>query len=160
MVLAAVRGLPGNLGFLHQLLGNQYILSGAERACALRPKAAGALSVERLFAVRRGWSPSRDFSSGRRYESSVRRDWAGDGLQNNTVFLLCQGWGVRIEGNLRFHERQRRAPNLPVDSSRLRPVHGFATRDNINELIADAGGLQGLPIDLLSIESMATTTTS
>jgi hypothetical protein len=152
LALAAVRGLPGNLGHLHQLLASQYILSALNEPALRDPR-----RLERFGS--KGYS---QFDEDGVLQEIFRRVGVtnrrfleigtGDGRENNTVYLLCQGWGgVWIEADLGHHEIQRRAFKPAVDSSRLRPVHGFATRDNINELIEDTGGLQG-PIDLLSID--------
>jgi hypothetical protein len=75
----------------------------------------------------------------------------GQGVENNTVYLLCQGWrGVWIEGSETMHHAQRRFFDWAVRAGTLTPVSSFLTRDNINDVVQRAG-LTG-PIDLLSID--------
>lgn len=67
----------------------------------------------------------------------------GDGLQNNTHFLLLKGWrGVWVDGN----EKNVRTitSGLPANPARLRVVQRFINRDNIDDLAQDA--------DLLSMD--------
>ena len=161
LALAAVRGLPGNLGHLHQLQANQYILSVLNEPALRDPR-----RLERFGS--KGYSQFDEDGvlqeifhhvgvTNRRFVEIG----TGDSLENNTVYLLCQGWGgVWIDGNLSHHETQRRAFKSAVESSRLRPVHGFATRDNIHQLIGDAGGRRRVRSTFSVSTSMATITTS
>lgn len=87
----------------------------------------------------------------------------GDGLENNTSYLLLKGWsGVWIEGSVEFVERIRTAfaPLMVYDGAsvklagklpgRLHVEQAFVTADNIEGLFAKSG----VPpeFDLLSID--------
>jgi hypothetical protein len=75
----------------------------------------------------------------------------GEGLENNTVYLLCQGWrGLWIEGSEELHQAQHRLFDWAVRAGTLASVCSFLTRDNINDVVRGAG-IAG-PIDLLSID--------
>ncbi len=75
----------------------------------------------------------------------------GDGSQNNTVFLLCNGWtGLWIDGCDSDHRTQKNTFSRYIQDHRLTAVHGFLTAANINDVIASAG-YEG-DIDLLSID--------
>lgn len=75
----------------------------------------------------------------------------GDGSQNNTVFLLCNGWtGLWIDGNSGDQESQRRLFPQKIASGQLVSICRFLTIDNINHVIESAG-ING-EIDLLSID--------
>ena len=75
----------------------------------------------------------------------------GDGLENNTVYLLLTGWnGLWMDGSAEGI-RNIRAQFAPyVDSGRLQAKQGFLTRDSINGAIHEAGYTG--EIDLLSID--------
>lgn len=76
---------------------------------------------------------------------------AGDGSENNTRYLLSQGWtGVWIEADKKLSGVIRRELDVPIAASTLRFTQAFVTRENLNRLIADAG-MAG-EIDLLSID--------
>jgi len=75
----------------------------------------------------------------------------GDGLENNTLKLLLEGWqGLWLEGsqnqvtkiNAKFHD--------VISSARLNVKCAFINRDNINDLIGDSfrGGIDVLSIDI------------
>jgi hypothetical protein len=75
----------------------------------------------------------------------------GDGLENNTVYLLLTGWsGLWMDGSAEgmSHIRTQFAPY--VDAGKLQLKQAFLTRDNINDTIREAGYAGG--IDLLSID--------
>ncbi len=75
----------------------------------------------------------------------------GDGQENNTAYLLCQGWrGLWIEGSDDLHAGQQRNFAWAIRAGRLRCVKSFLTRENIDTVVRDAG-FSG-PIDLLSID--------
>jgi len=75
----------------------------------------------------------------------------GDGLENNTAYLLGQGWrGVWLEGDEQMHQAQLRNYPAAIEAGRLRCVRSFLTRENINEVIRGAGASG--PIDLLSVD--------
>jgi len=75
----------------------------------------------------------------------------GNGLENNTLALIFQGWsGLWIEGSQK-HTRQIRK-NLPktLASGKLKLINDFITRDNIDSLIS--GAISESVIDLLSVD--------
>ena len=75
----------------------------------------------------------------------------GDGLENNTLALLFDGWqGVWIEGSDRLVGRIREGLKNTIECGRLQLINDFVTRDNINSLISTAFG--GTEIDLLAID--------
>lgn len=75
----------------------------------------------------------------------------GDGLENNTHFLLCQGWsGVWIDGSATNCAAQKSVFEWAIRSEKLKSIQAFVTVDNINDVIRDAG-VEG-EIDLLSID--------
>jgi hypothetical protein len=75
----------------------------------------------------------------------------GNGLENNTVFLLCQDWcGLWIDGSDVDHAAQKDVFGWAVEEKRLNAIQSFLTVDNINQVIGDAG-IKG-DIDLLSID--------
>lgn len=75
----------------------------------------------------------------------------GDGLENNTAYLLGQGWrGLWLEGDETMHQAQLRNYPAAIEAGRLRCVRSFLTRENINEVIRSAGSSG--PIDLLSVD--------
>ena len=75
----------------------------------------------------------------------------GDGLENNTLALLYQGWsGLWIDGSDDFCRTIRDGYREAVEAGRLTVLNSFITRDNIDELIEGAMG-KG-EIDLLSVD--------
>lgn len=75
----------------------------------------------------------------------------GDGLENNTLSLLLQGWrGAWIEGNSKFANAIRNKFGSILDEKRLNLVTQWVSRENINQLIRECG----LPdeIDLFSLD--------
>ena len=75
----------------------------------------------------------------------------GDGLENNTVALLLQGWtGLWIEGSPEFARRIRNGFSSLLGSGRRKLIESFVTPENIDGLIM--GGLGQVPVDLLSVD--------
>lgn len=74
----------------------------------------------------------------------------GDGRENNTLWLLCQGWkGLWIEGSSEFVKKISDREKYFIETGNLFCKNAFITKDNINELIQEH--LQG-EVDLLSID--------
>ncbi len=74
----------------------------------------------------------------------------GNGLENNTVTLLLQGWsGLWIESNEQHVSSIQSKFHDPIRNSRLRLKLAFIDRDNINDLIGEYFIGE---IDLLSID--------
>jgi hypothetical protein len=74
-----------------------------------------------------------------------------DGLECNTHFLLHMGWsGLWLEGSEKFYKAIQRNFRSVIQSNRLKTVHTFITRENINEMFIK-NGFSG-EIDLLSID--------
>jgi hypothetical protein len=64
----------------------------------------------------------------------------GTGLENNTVFLLCQDWsGLWIDGSDVSHAAQKNVFAWAIEDVRLNAVHAFLTVENINNVISDSG---------------------
>jgi len=77
---------------------------------------------------------------------------AGDGIENNSHYLLHKGWnGLWIEGDRKAANKIKSLFKKPIDDNRLSVVNSFITKDNINDLIEKEGGICG-EIDLLSID--------
>jgi hypothetical protein len=76
---------------------------------------------------------------------------AGDGLENNTLFLLAQGWrGLWIEASARKVAAARKKLGALVTEGRLRVEKQFVTASNIDEKIRR---LAPAPeVDLLSVD--------
>ena len=76
---------------------------------------------------------------------------AGEGLENNTAYLLVQGWtGAWIEGGKKEGQRITRSFAAPLKSGQLRLANAFVSRENVNDLVTSLG-LTG-DIDFLSID--------
>lgn len=74
-----------------------------------------------------------------------------DGLENTTRLLLEQGWaGVWIEGSDQYVAKAKVHFREYIEKGKLRIVHGFVRRDNVNDMIRESG----LPseIDYLSVD--------
>jgi hypothetical protein len=74
-----------------------------------------------------------------------------EGVENNTTYLILTGWrGLWMDGGAANIRKCRRDFRQQVEAGRLTLKHAFITRENINELIREAG----LPkeIDILSID--------
>ncbi|MBN1796132.1 MAG: hypothetical protein JW804_05615 [Sedimentisphaerales bacterium] len=76
---------------------------------------------------------------------------AGDGLENNTLTLLFEGWkGLWIESSSKSCNKMRNGYRKTIESGRLKIVNAFITKDNIDSLI-DCD-IEEAEIDLLSID--------
>jgi len=90
----------------------------------------------------------------RRIEEDVPRSFVefgvGNGLENNSLFLLKQGWkGLWIEGSPENAKAIRKSFAGPLDSGKLCFSGARINRDNINALISPV--IQG-DVGLLSID--------
>lgn len=75
----------------------------------------------------------------------------GTGLENNTLALLLEGWtGLWIEADDGSVGRIREGLAGPLAAGRLRLLHSFITRENVDGLIASA--LPAGEIDFLSVD--------
>lgn len=75
----------------------------------------------------------------------------GDGLENNTAFLLSQGWtGLWMDGSPRGAEKIRRHFTKSVSTGKLKFIESFITAENVAALV-DSAGL-GPEVDLLSLD--------
>jgi hypothetical protein len=75
---------------------------------------------------------------------------AGDGLENNTVWLLLQGWsGVWIEGQAALAAKTKKKFGPLIKSGRLTIFNTFATPESVQRLERE-GFFSG--IDLLSVD--------
>jgi len=75
----------------------------------------------------------------------------GNGLENNTVALLLQGWaGLWIEASSRQHKVICKELKALLDARKLRVLRQFITRDNILALL-ERGNVPHAP-DLVSID--------
>lgn len=75
----------------------------------------------------------------------------GTGLENNTGYLLAQGWkGIWIEGDTRHVSQIRRALDPLIKTKALTVVEAFVTRENVLEHVRSAR--QPDDIDVLSID--------
>jgi hypothetical protein len=73
----------------------------------------------------------------------------GNGLENNTAFLLCQGWsGMWIDASERNIEQIRRHFRAPLTDGTLRLKAARVTAENVVALIRDAAD----DVDLFSID--------
>ena len=76
---------------------------------------------------------------------------AGNGLHNNTLALLFEGWrGLWIEASKKSVEKIRKGFPKTIKDGHLSVIHAFITKKNINELISSE--ISGNEMDLLSID--------
>jgi len=76
----------------------------------------------------------------------------GNGLENNTLHLLLQGWrGLWIEGSPEFVEHINKKFTFALSNGTLKVRHAWVQRDCINQLIAEGWGESG-ELDLLSLD--------
>ena len=74
----------------------------------------------------------------------------GDGLENNTAFLLLQGWsGVWIEGSEKSCQSIRSTFAAELASGQLTLIQALVTAENINSLLAPWAGQ---PVDVFSLD--------
>jgi hypothetical protein len=75
----------------------------------------------------------------------------GDGLENNTVYLLTQGWrGGWIEGDSTSVQKIRRHFHRLLAKGDLALLHRFVTAENVESLLAELGTPP--EFDLLSLD--------
>ena len=75
----------------------------------------------------------------------------GDGLENNTLYFLIQGWkGLWIEGNKKNYKKIRRGLKYILKTQKLHLINSFVTRENIDKIISE--NIKENEIDLLSID--------
>jgi hypothetical protein len=76
---------------------------------------------------------------------------AGDGLENNTVSLLFEGWkGLWIEASPRHTEKIERSLPETIKCGDLKVIHDRVTKGNVNDLISSV--MRKPELDLLSID--------
>ena len=76
----------------------------------------------------------------------------GNGLENNTLYLLLQGWqGLWIEGNSNFVEQIKNKFGFVIENRALMVKHAWVKKDNINELISEKQK-NNEEFDLLSLD--------
>jgi hypothetical protein len=76
----------------------------------------------------------------------------GTGQENNTRFLLEQGWsGLWIDGSVSNVNMAKQSFTHLISDGHLKILNEFVTRENINDLIACAG-YRHCEIDFLSID--------
>ena len=77
---------------------------------------------------------------------------AADGLENNTLYLLIQGWrGFWVEGNPRNVARINHRFKGPIKNGSLRVKCDWVHKNNINRLMAE-GQLDSGDLDLFSLD--------
>ncbi len=75
----------------------------------------------------------------------------GNGLENNTTFLLQQGWtGYWLEGNQNAVRFILRRFTKSISAGSLHIKQGFVRADNVNEMLEDFGAPN--EVDLLSVD--------
>ena len=78
---------------------------------------------------------------------------ASDGIENNTRFLLDQGWrGGWVEGSARKAEAARKIFANAVVQKRLAVAQAFLTVKNVDETVKRVAPVGGRELDLLSID--------
>ena len=76
-----------------------------------------------------------------------------NGLQNNTRFLLEQGWrGLWIDGNAAFLAQAREIFTEYLNSGALTIMEARVTSDNVNDLVGGAGDGRLQSVDFLSVD--------
>lgn len=75
----------------------------------------------------------------------------GNGLENNTAFLVAQGWsGVWIEGSPKNCEAIRASLAREISDGRLKLIEAAVTAENVSDLVRAA--LNATEFDLLSVD--------
>ncbi len=65
----------------------------------------------------------------------------GNGLENNSLYLLLQGWhGLWIEGNPEYIEQINDKFSYALNNGTLKIRHAWVQRDQINRLIEEGWG--------------------
>jgi hypothetical protein len=78
---------------------------------------------------------------------------ASDGIENNTRFLLDQGWrGGWVEGSARKAEAARKRFADAVKEKRLAVALAYLTAKNVDETVKRVVPVSGSELDLLSID--------
>lgn len=76
----------------------------------------------------------------------------GNGLENNTLYLLLQGWqGLWVDGSSKFVDFINQKFTFALNNKTLKVVHSWVQQDNINQLVAEMSG-EGQPLDLLGLD--------
>ncbi len=76
----------------------------------------------------------------------------GDGLENNTLALLFEGWsGLWIEGSKKSVDKITKKMARTIQSGKLTVINEFITKDNIDNLISGNVNTKN-EIDLLSVD--------
>lgn len=77
----------------------------------------------------------------------------GDGLENNTLALLLEGWkGLWLEGSPKHASNIREHFDSVIQNGQLNIMESFITRENINELITKGLNTETKEIDLLVVD--------
>jgi hypothetical protein len=75
----------------------------------------------------------------------------GNGLENNSAFLLAQGWrGVWVEGSRKNDEAIRASLSREISDGRLKLIENAVTAENASGLLRSA--LEATEFDLLSVD--------
>ena len=75
----------------------------------------------------------------------------GNGLENNTLALLFEGWqGLWIDASSKSIKKIRENFNIILDKKQLKLTQSFITKENINQLIS--AQIKSEEIDLLSVD--------
>jgi hypothetical protein len=75
----------------------------------------------------------------------------GNGLENNTLALLFEGWqGLWIDASSKSVNKIRENFNIIIEKEQLKLVQSFITKENINSLISNK--IKSEEIDLLSVD--------
>ncbi len=75
----------------------------------------------------------------------------GNGLENNTLALLFEGWkGLWIDASSKSVNKIRTYFNIILEKEQLKIVESFITKENIDRLISD--NIKSEEIDLLSVD--------
>ena len=77
---------------------------------------------------------------------------SADGLENNTLYLLIQGWhGFWVEGNPKNVDSVKHKFKVPIKNGSLRVKCDWVQKNNINQLMAE-GQLDSGDLDLFSLD--------
>ena len=76
----------------------------------------------------------------------------GNGLENNTLYLLLQGWrGLWIDGSSEFVDFIKQKFTFALNNETLKVVPAWVQKDNINQLMAGVHD-EAKQLDLLSLD--------